>query len=236
VRTGSAAGAGGQRDWPRPERAGPGRERGSPRAPSRLCECAGVTRTTDRLAARWAVGRWRSVSRRLREMRVLRRGAPGHDDRGKCESTQHDWASRGMPPMRRSPLPPERGRSAPRDGDERESPGRDDRTPRGRESQIPKPGEQTDQRTGYRNGSYERALATRVGTLDLEVPRDRDGTFQTELFQRYQRSEKALVPALMEMVVQGVTEAVRNRHTGLALTRRTRLWLLPQSIAWSSRL
>jgi len=54
-------------------------------------------------------------------------------------------------------------------------------------------GERTDSRSGYRNGTYQRKLTTRVGTLELEVPRDRDGTFQTKLFERYQRSEKALV-------------------------------------------
>ncbi len=67
------------------------------------------------------------------------------------------------------------------------------------------PGERTSDRRGYRNGSYERKLTTRVGTIELEVPRDRDGTFQTALFQRYQRGEKALVLALMQMVVQGVS-------------------------------
>lgn len=67
------------------------------------------------------------------------------------------------------------------------------------------PGEQTDDRRGYRNGGYERQLTTRVGTIELEVPRDREGTFQTALFQRYQRSEKALVLTLMQMVVQGVS-------------------------------
>jgi transposase-like protein len=67
------------------------------------------------------------------------------------------------------------------------------------------PGERTAHRRGYRNGSYERKLTTRVGTLTLDVPRDRDGRFRTELFERYQRSEKALVLSLMEMVVQGVS-------------------------------
>jgi transposase-like protein len=56
-----------------------------------------------------------------------------------------------------------------------------------------KPGEQTSERREYRNGTYERKLTTRVGTIELEVPRDREGTFQTALFQRYQRSEKTLV-------------------------------------------
>src|SRR5262249_30243487 len=50
-----------------------------------------------------------------------------------------------------------------------------------------------------------RSLITRVGTLELRVPQDRDGRFSTELFQRYQRSEKALVGTLAEMYVQGVS-------------------------------
>jgi len=79
-----------------------------------------------------------------------------------------------------------------------------------------KPGEQTDDRRGYRNGTYGRKLTTRVGTIELEVPRDREGTFQTALFQRYQRSEKALVLTLMQMVVQGVsTRRVKDVTTEL---------------------
>jgi Transposase and inactivated derivatives len=85
------------------------------------------------------------------------------------------------------------------------------------------PHEQTDRRQGYRNGSYERQLTTRVGTLDLEVPRDREGTFQTALFDRYQRSEKALVLALMQMVVQGVsTRRVKKITTELCGREFTR--------------
>src|SRR5215207_8088675 len=48
-------------------------------------------------------------------------------------------------------------------------------------------------RTGHRNGYKPRTLTTRVGTLELRVPQDRDGTFSSELFARYQRSEQALV-------------------------------------------
>jgi putative transposase len=44
-----------------------------------------------------------------------------------------------------------------------------------------------------------------VGTLNLLVPQDREGTFSTRLFSRYQRNEKALVLALMEMYVEGVS-------------------------------
>ena len=39
------------------------------------------------------------------------------------------------------------------------------------------PEERTDDRQGYRDGSYKRQLTTRVGRLELEVPRDREGTF-----------------------------------------------------------
>ena len=55
------------------------------------------------------------------------------------------------------------------------------------------------------NGYKPRKLITRVGTLNLRVPQIRDGVFSTELFRRYQRSEQALVLALMEMVVNGVS-------------------------------
>jgi transposase-like protein len=66
-------------------------------------------------------------------------------------------------------------------------------------------GERSEDRTGYRSGYYGRAFVTRVGKLELRVPQDRHGRFQTELFERYQRSEKALVAALAEMYVQGVS-------------------------------
>jgi putative transposase len=50
-----------------------------------------------------------------------------------------------------------------------------------------------------------------VGTLSLLVPQGREGTFSTRLFSRYQRNEKALVLALMEMYVEGVsTRKVRD--------------------------
>src|ERR671910_1407758 len=66
-------------------------------------------------------------------------------------------------------------------------------------------GERTPQRLGHRSGYYGRTLVTRVGKLELRVPQDRHGRFSTELFERYQRSEKALVAALAEMYVQGVS-------------------------------
>jgi putative transposase len=66
-------------------------------------------------------------------------------------------------------------------------------------------GERSAARLGYRSGYYDRTLITRVGKLELRVAQDRDGRFSTELFERYQRSEKALVAALAEMYVQGVS-------------------------------
>ena len=66
-------------------------------------------------------------------------------------------------------------------------------------------GERSAGRLGYRSGYYGRTLVTRVGKLELRVPQDRDGRFSTELFERYQRSERALVATLAEMYVQGVS-------------------------------
>jgi putative transposase len=66
-------------------------------------------------------------------------------------------------------------------------------------------GQRTEGRQGYRSGYYTRSLVTRVGNIELRVPQDRQGQFRTEVFERYQRSEKALVGALTEMYVQGVS-------------------------------
>ena len=68
-----------------------------------------------------------------------------------------------------------------------------------------KPYERTAQRKGYRNGSYPRKLKTRVGTIELDVVRDREGNFSTELFRRYQRNEQAFVLTMIEMYLQGVS-------------------------------
>lgn len=65
--------------------------------------------------------------------------------------------------------------------------------------------ERVEGRQGYRSGYYSRRLVTRVGNIELRVPQDRQGQFRTEVFERYQRSEKALVGALTEMYVQGVS-------------------------------
>lgn len=66
-------------------------------------------------------------------------------------------------------------------------------------------GERSPGRLGYRSGYYGRALVTRVGKLELRIPQDRQGHFSTQIFERYQRSEKALVSALAEMYIQGVS-------------------------------
>jgi transposase-like protein len=66
-------------------------------------------------------------------------------------------------------------------------------------------GERRPERLGYRSGYYSRSLVTKVGKLELRIPQDRQGHFSTQLFERYQRSEKALVSALAEMYVQGVS-------------------------------
>jgi len=87
------------------------------------------------------------------------------------------------------------------------------------------PGERSPGRTGYRAGYYGRGLVTRIGKVELRVPRDREGRFSTELFERYQRSEKALVSALAEMYVQGVStrkvKAITEELCGHAFSAST---------------
>ena len=67
-------------------------------------------------------------------------------------------------------------------------------------------GECTPQRRGYRNGSYTRDLVTPTGRIeDLKVPRDREGEFHTQAFERYNRNAPEVAEALTQMFVSGVS-------------------------------
>jgi transposase-like protein len=71
--------------------------------------------------------------------------------------------------------------------------------------------ERTAARRGVRNRTRPRTLMTRVGTLELRVPRDRASLFQPAVFARYQRHEQALLGTLAECYLQGVsTRKVRS--------------------------
>ena len=67
------------------------------------------------------------------------------------------------------------------------------------------PYERSATRSGSRNGTRERQLNTRIGTITLAVPRHRDKPFHTLVFENYSRSEAALVTTMAEMVVNGVS-------------------------------
>jgi putative transposase len=59
---------------------------------------------------------------------------------------------------------------------------------------------------GYRNGYYTRDLATITGRIEaLQVPRDRQGQFHTQVFERYRRYEPQVAQGLTEMFVAGVS-------------------------------
>ena len=67
-------------------------------------------------------------------------------------------------------------------------------------------GEYTPNRKGYRNGYYQRDLITSTGRIeDLSVPRDREGQFHTQVFERYGRYEPEVAEALTEMFVSGTS-------------------------------
>ena len=73
------------------------------------------------------------------------------------------------------------------------------------------PYERTAERTDSRNGTRRRPLATRIGTVELTVPRHRNAPFRTLVFENYRRSEAALVTTMAEMVVNGVSTAKVGR-------------------------
>jgi transposase-like protein len=67
-------------------------------------------------------------------------------------------------------------------------------------------GECTPNRRGYRNGFYTRDLVTSTGRIeDLKVPRDREGEFHTQVFDRYNRYEPEVAEALTDMFVSGTS-------------------------------
>jgi len=65
--------------------------------------------------------------------------------------------------------------------------------------------ERTAERSGYRNGYRERPWDTRVGSIELHVPRVRDGSFFPSLLEPRRRAEKALVAVVQEAYVQGIS-------------------------------
>jgi putative transposase len=100
-------------------------------------------------------------------------------------------------------------------------------------------GERTAGRSGYRSGYYGRTLITRIGKLELRVPQDRAGRFSTEVFERYQRSEQALVAALAEMYVQGVSTrkvkaatVSRRRRSARSTSGWIRPWRNLPGVPW----
>src|SRR5258708_16450800 len=65
-------------------------------------------------------------------------------------------------------------------------------------------GESSPKRKGYRNGHYTRDLVTSTGRLqDINVPRDREGQFHTQAFERYSRYEPHIAEGLTQMFVAG---------------------------------
>jgi len=67
-------------------------------------------------------------------------------------------------------------------------------------------GECSPKRRGYRNGTYTRDLATATGRLEeIKVPRDREGHFHSQAFERYSRYEPHIAEGLTQMFVAGVS-------------------------------
>jgi putative transposase len=105
-------------------------------------------------------------------------------------------------------------------------------------------GEITPERKGYRNGSYPRDLVTKTGRIeDLSVPRDREGVFHSQVFERYNRYEPEVAQALTEMFVSGTSThkvgKVAETLTGVApsasAVSRLNQTLTEQFEAWRER-
>jgi putative transposase len=67
------------------------------------------------------------------------------------------------------------------------------------------PYERVESRKAHRNGYKDRSLKTRLGELKLKKPQFREIPFETKVFDRYSRVEKALINAVIESYLQGVS-------------------------------
>jgi len=105
-------------------------------------------------------------------------------------------------------------------------------------------GEYTPERKGYRNGTYTRDLATSSGPIeDLEVPRDREGHFHTQVFDRYSRYEPQMADGITQMFVAGVstqkvgevTQTLMGVAPSASAVSRLNQTLTEQFEAWRER-
>jgi len=104
--------------------------------------------------------------------------------------------------------------------------------------------ELTPTRKGERNGYYQRNLVTPAGTIErLEVPRDREGEFVTEVFERYKRMTGDVEEAILEMYlsgisvrkIAGVTEALSRVKVGKDAVSRIASRLQEEQREWRER-
>jgi putative transposase len=104
--------------------------------------------------------------------------------------------------------------------------------------------ELTPTRRGERNGYYQRNLLTPAGKIErLEVPRDREGEFVTELFERYKRMTGDVEEAVLEMYlsgisvrkIAGVTDALSKVRIGKDAVSRIAKRLQEEQRSWRER-
>jgi putative transposase len=105
-------------------------------------------------------------------------------------------------------------------------------------------GESSPKRKGYRNGFYRRDLVTSSGRIeDIQVPRDREGHFHTQVFDRYSRYEPHIAEGLTQMFVAGtstqkvgeVTQTLMGVAPSASTISRLNQTLTQQFEAWRER-
>ena len=104
--------------------------------------------------------------------------------------------------------------------------------------------ELTPTRKGERNGHYQRSLLTPAGKIErLEVPRDREGEFVTEVFERYKRLTGNVEEAILQMYlsgistrkIAGITDALSKVKIGKDAVSRISKRLEDEQRAWRER-
>ena len=97
-------------------------------------------------------------------------------------------------------------------------------------------GERSPERVTQRNGYRSRAWDTRVGTMELHIPKLREGSYFPSLLEPRRRSERALLAVIQQAYVEGVStrrvDDLISRHWGVRVSPRARCRASAGSWTW----
>lgn len=100
-----------------------------------------------------------------------------------------------------------------------------------------------DGKKNYRNGTVKRTMKTQLGEVDIDVPRDRNGEFETQIIGKYQRNADGIEERILSLYATGMsTRDIKDQIKGLydveiseGLVSKISERILPEISEWQNR-